>query len=82
MSALPETALSSPNVVVRPWLPAHHDHVGSFLRPDYLLAAREQRHRGEIDAVALRAVEDRAITEIARFQESVGLKSITGKSVV
>ena len=27
--------------------------------------------------VALRAVEDRAITEIVRFQESVGLKSIT-----
>jgi 5-methyltetrahydropteroyltriglutamate--homocysteine methyltransferase len=47
------------------------------LRPDYLLAAREQRHRGEIDAIALRAVEDRAITEIVRFQESVGLKSIT-----
>jgi 5-methyltetrahydropteroyltriglutamate--homocysteine methyltransferase len=77
MSAMPESVLSSPDVGLRPRLPAAHDHVGSFLRPDYLLAAREQHHRGEIDAVALRTVEDRAITEIVRFQESVGLKSIT-----
>ncbi len=31
----------------------------------------------EIDAAALREVEDRAITEIVRFQEDVGLQSIT-----
>ncbi|MFM1885754.1 MAG: hypothetical protein RL026_911 [Pseudomonadota bacterium] len=58
-------------------LPAPYDHVGSFLRPAYLLAARAQRARGEIDAAQLREVEDRAITEIVRFQESVGMKAIT-----
>lgn len=58
-------------------LPARYDHVGSFLRPDYLLEARARHARGEIDAAALRAVEDRAIAEIVRFQEDVGLKAIT-----
>ena len=58
-------------------LPARFDHVGSFLRPQYLLEARAQKAKGEISAEQLRAVEDKAITEIVRFQESVGLKSIT-----
>jgi 5-methyltetrahydropteroyltriglutamate--homocysteine methyltransferase len=62
---------------IHPQLPARYDHVGSFLRPDYLLAARRQRARGEIDAAALRAVEDRAIVEIVKFQQDVGLKAIT-----
>src|SRR5690348_14662532 len=60
-----------------PELPARCDHVGSFLRPDYLLAARARRARGEIDAAALRAVEDQAIAEIIRFQQDVGMKAIT-----
>ncbi|MEO8653579.1 MAG: 5-methyltetrahydropteroyltriglutamate--homocysteine S-methyltransferase, partial [Ramlibacter sp.] len=58
-------------------LPARYDHVGSFLRPLYLLEARMQKANGDITAEQLRAVEDRAITEIVRFQEDVGLKSIT-----
>src|SRR6478609_1012077 len=60
-----------------PRLPARHDHVGSFLRPPFLLEARERFARGEIDARQLRAVEDRAIAEIVRFQQDVGLKAIT-----
>ena len=60
-----------------PRLPARHDHVGSFLRPKVLLEAREQKARGEITSEQLRKVEDRAITEIVKFQEDVGLKSIT-----
>jgi 5-methyltetrahydropteroyltriglutamate--homocysteine methyltransferase len=58
-------------------LPARYDHVGSFLRPAYLLEARERKARGEINAEQLRVVEDKAIAEIVRFQEDVGLKSIT-----
>jgi len=58
-------------------LPAHYDHVGSFLRPRYLLDAREQKAKGEISAEQLRRVEDQAISEIVKFQEDVGLKSIT-----
>jgi 5-methyltetrahydropteroyltriglutamate--homocysteine methyltransferase len=57
--------------------PFRADHVGSFLRPKYLLDAREQHARGEIAAEQLRAVEDRAIAEIVAFQESTGLRSIT-----
>jgi len=58
-------------------LPARYDHVGSFLRPAYLLEARGRKARGKINAEQLRLVEDRAIAEIVRFQEDVGLKSIT-----
>jgi len=58
-------------------LPARYDHVGSFLRPQRLLDARERRARGEIGDDELRRVEDDAITEIVKFQEDVGLKSIT-----
>jgi 5-methyltetrahydropteroyltriglutamate--homocysteine methyltransferase len=53
------------------------DHVGSFLRPKYLLDARERKARGEITAAQLREVEDRAITEIVIFQRDAGLTSIT-----
>jgi len=58
-------------------LPARYDHVGSFLRPDYLLQARDQKAKGQITAEQLRSVEDRAITEFVRFQQDVGLKAIT-----
>ena len=58
-------------------LPARYDHVGSFLRPQYLLEARERKAKGEISATELRAVEDKAIAEIVAFQQDVGLKSIT-----
>jgi 5-methyltetrahydropteroyltriglutamate--homocysteine methyltransferase len=60
-----------------PQLPARYDHVGSFLRPKYLLEAREQKAKGQITPEQLRKVEDKAITEIVKFQEDVGLKSIT-----
>lgn len=58
-------------------LPARYDHVGSFLRPKYLLEARAQKARGDITPEQLRKVEDQAITEIVKFQEDVGLQSIT-----
>ena len=58
-------------------LPARYDHVGSFLRPQYLLEARAQKAKGQINADQLRQVEDKAIREIVQFQEDVGLKSIT-----
>ena len=57
--------------------PFRADHVGSFLRPKRLLEAREKKARGEITPEQLRAVEDDAIAEIVKFQEDVGLQSIT-----
>ena len=53
------------------------DHVGSFLRPQRLIEARDRHQRGEIDYETLREVEDEAIAEIVRFQEQVGLKVVT-----
>ena len=58
-------------------LPARYDHVGSFLRPKFLLEARDQAAKGSIAPEQLRLVEDRAISDIIKFQEDVGLKSIT-----
>ncbi|MDO8904299.1 5-methyltetrahydropteroyltriglutamate--homocysteine S-methyltransferase [Hydrogenophaga sp.] len=58
--------------------PFRADHVGSFLRPAYLLEARDQFfNKKTLSADQLRAVEDRAITEIVKFQSDVGLQSIT-----
>ena len=58
--------------------PFRADHVGSFLRPAYLLEAREAffTHK-RISAEQLRTVEDKAIAEIVQFQRDVGLQSIT-----
>ena len=57
--------------------PFRADHVGSFLRPKFLLDARDQRAKGEISAEQLREVEDRAIADIVAFQQDAGLQSIT-----
>jgi 5-methyltetrahydropteroyltriglutamate--homocysteine methyltransferase len=57
--------------------PFRADHVGSLLRTAPLKDARSKRERGEIDADALKAVEDAEIVELVRRQEQVGLKSIT-----
>ncbi len=57
--------------------PFRADHVGSLLRPAALKKAREQHAKDEIDAGALKAVEDREIERIIKRQEDVGLQSIT-----
>lgn len=57
--------------------PFRADHVGSFLRPPELLAAREQFQKGEIKRDALRAAEDKAIRDIVKYQEDLGLQAIT-----
>ena len=57
--------------------PFRGDHVGSFLRPPHLLVARVDREAGRISAAQLRAIEDDAIREVVKFQESLGLQSIT-----
>ena len=57
--------------------PFRADHVGSFLRPKYLLDARASFAGGTLTAEALREVEDRAIREIVTFQQDLGLRGIT-----
>ena len=53
------------------------DVVGSLLRPQYLLAAREQLERGELTPAAFKAIEDRAVDEAVALQEAAGLDVIT-----
>ena len=50
------------------------DQVGSFLRPPELLA---MRHADQVDADALRALEDREILRILAKQQELGLKIFT-----
>ncbi len=57
--------------------PFRADHVGSLLRPPSVLAARDRRARGEIDADELRTVEDEAIAAAIGQLESTGIRSIT-----
>jgi 5-methyltetrahydropteroyltriglutamate--homocysteine methyltransferase len=57
--------------------PFRADHVGSFLRPSYLLEARAKKAAGKITSEELREVEDRAIEDVVRLQAEVGLSSIT-----
>ena len=57
--------------------PFRADHVGSLLRPDNLLAAREDLAAGRITAGQLREIEDEAIAAVVAMQRDVGLQSAT-----
>jgi 5-methyltetrahydropteroyltriglutamate--homocysteine methyltransferase len=53
------------------------DHVGSLLRPQKLLEARDNWKNGQLKFQALQNIEDEAIGEVVKLQENVGLKAIT-----
>ena len=53
------------------------EHVGSFVRPDHLVQAAHDHRAGKIDTEAFRQATDAAITDIIRFQEEIGLPSVT-----
>ena len=57
--------------------PFRADHVGSLLRTAPLKDARAKHAKGEIDAAALKSVEDREIEKIVKKQEEIGLKLAT-----
>lgn len=57
--------------------PFRADMVGSLLRTAPLKDAREKFKAGQIDAAALKAVEDAEIVKIIRKQEEIGLHGIT-----
>ncbi|MFN3656143.1 MAG: 5-methyltetrahydropteroyltriglutamate--homocysteine S-methyltransferase [Pseudolabrys sp.] len=57
--------------------PFRADHVGSLLRPAALKDARARFAKGEIDAAALRAVEDREIERVVKKQQEIGLQLAT-----
>lgn len=57
--------------------PFRADHVGSLLRPDSLIAARQDVKRGRLSPAELCEREHEAIREVVAKQESIGLEAIT-----
>jgi 5-methyltetrahydropteroyltriglutamate--homocysteine methyltransferase len=57
--------------------PFRADHVGSLLRPAALHELREQVGRKEISFEKLKEAEDRAIRDVVKLQEDLGLPAIT-----
>ena len=57
--------------------PFRGDHVGSLLRPARLHRARADHAAGRMSDEGLRTVEDGAIRDAVRMQESVGLPAAT-----
>ncbi len=57
--------------------PFRADVVGSLLRTAPLKEARAKREKGEINAAALKEIEDREIEKVIKKQEEVGLKVTT-----
>ena len=55
----------------------HAEHVGSLLRPQWLLGAREAREKGTLSTEELRTVEDRAIADHIALQKEAGLTVFT-----
>jgi 5-methyltetrahydropteroyltriglutamate--homocysteine methyltransferase len=58
--------------------PFRADHVGSLLRPQALLRARDEARAARLSAADLRTIEDDSIRSVARMQEGLGLQGITG----
>jgi 5-methyltetrahydropteroyltriglutamate--homocysteine methyltransferase len=57
--------------------PYRADHVGSLLRPQRLMQARDDHKAGRIGDDELRAIEDESIRDVVTMQEEVGLQSAT-----
>jgi 5-methyltetrahydropteroyltriglutamate--homocysteine methyltransferase len=57
--------------------PFRADHVGSLIRPDALIAAREAVEQGKMAAAELTRVQQTAIRDIVRLQQEAGLRVVT-----
>ena len=75
--ALATETLSASMALPRGRPPYRADHVGSLLRPQKLLDARDQRKAGQISAEAFKAIEDEAVREIINIQQDCGLEGVT-----
>jgi 5-methyltetrahydropteroyltriglutamate--homocysteine methyltransferase len=53
------------------------ENVGSLLRSDDLLRAREQHETGGLDDAAFKRIEDRAVDEAIALQERAGVEVVT-----
>jgi 5-methyltetrahydropteroyltriglutamate--homocysteine methyltransferase len=57
--------------------PFRADHVGSLIRPSWLIEARHSFNAGKMSREELRLLEDRAVRDVVAMQEEVGLHSVT-----
>lgn len=57
--------------------PFRAEHIGSLLRPDYLLEARRKFDSNKLVYEQLRELEDKAVEEAICMQREVGIKSLT-----
>ena len=57
--------------------PFRADQVGSLIRPDALIRAREAAQKNEIPAAELRRIREGAIRDVVRLQEAIGFKAVT-----
>jgi 5-methyltetrahydropteroyltriglutamate--homocysteine methyltransferase len=57
--------------------PFRADHVGSLIRPDALIAAREAAEKGQMPRAELARIQQAAIRDVVRLQQDVGLKLAT-----
>ena len=57
--------------------PYRADHVGSLIRPDALIGARQAAEKGEIAPAELTRIQHDAIRDVVRLQEDIGLKLAT-----
>jgi 5-methyltetrahydropteroyltriglutamate--homocysteine methyltransferase len=62
---------------VRTKPPFRADHVGSLIRPDALISAKQAAEKGEIAAPELTRVQREAIRDVVRLQEEMGFKLVT-----
>ncbi|HTH33275.1 MAG TPA: 5-methyltetrahydropteroyltriglutamate--homocysteine S-methyltransferase [Xanthobacteraceae bacterium] len=57
--------------------PFRADHVGSLIRPDALIAAREAAEKDGLPAAELMRIQHDAIRGVVRLQEELGLRLVT-----
>src|ERR1700728_1118706 len=57
--------------------PFRADHVGSLMRPDALVRARQAAEKGQIDTAELARMQHDAIRDVVSLQEELGFKLAT-----
>jgi len=57
--------------------PFRAEHVGSLIRPEALIAARQAAEKAEIAPAELARIQRDAIADVVRLQEDIGLRLVT-----
>ena len=57
--------------------PFRAEHLGSLLRPDYLLQKRGEVDSGQATEADLKPLEDKAISEAVQLQKELGFHAVS-----